>query len=275
MKAHLLLLAAICVVSNRPPAFAENDTPVKAEPAPIVPASSDEAKKGETSAEATTGKAAATTQPTDLAKRIEAVVNKKSEVVQAIADMAEKGVEPSVIEAYVQTVNLSELRSDEILYLHNHGVSSPVITALIKRAGEVRGLQAQAHREAQERLAQQRTAQAANNAVQPSPPPVAPQAPVYNYYVSTPPPAYTYSYPVYTYATYPLYSFSYAWPYYRNYSSATCPPLSYATRFQNFHYSHNPHASLSVGIHTPRSPSFFSSRWMVTGTTGKPVDFHR
>ena len=88
------------------------------------------------------------------------------------------------------------------------------------------------------------------------------------------PPAYTYAYPAYTYAYPALSYYGYARPYSTTYYSSACPP-SYAARYNNFYYSHNPHASLSVGIHTPRSTSFFASRWNWNGTTGKPVDLYR
>jgi len=261
MKTCLLSLAAVCLASITGIAAAET--------APAGDAPSPQAVTADEPKSSAAAKAAPNAPATDLARRIQAVTNPKSPVVAEIVKMVEAGLDSSVIEAFIQTAIVPPLRPDEILFLHEKGVSSQVITTLIKRSGEVKAQQAQ--KESQERLTQQQANQAAA-AAQPASQPQAPAT--FNYYV-TPPvyPSYTYSYPVYSYA-YPIYTYSHAWPYRSSYYSPACPP-SYAARYNNFRYSHQPHSSLSVGIHTPRTASFFSSRWMWNGTTGKPVDFHR
>lgn len=264
MKIHFLPLAAFCAASTAFAAPSEIETPAKAsdtsnQPAPAVEQKS--ADPAKTTAEA---------PPADLAKRIQLVTNPKSAVVVEVVKMIEAGIDPSVIEAYVQTAVVPSLRPDEILFLHEKGVSAQVITTLIKRSGEMKTQQVQAQKESQERLARPQTNPS------PNPAPAAASTPAtFNYYVSAPPtyPGNTYVYPAYTYA-YPVYTYGYGWPYYSSYYSSVCPP-SYATRFNSFHYSHQPHASLGVGIHTPRATPFFSSRWTWNGTTGKPVDFYR
>lgn len=263
MKTQLLSLVAICLASAAAP---EREIPPANNPAPTQILSPGEAKNAD-AAKATTDAPAP-----DLAKRIQSVTNPKSPLVTEIVKMAEAGIDSSVIEAFVQTAIVPLLRPDEILFLHEKGVSSQVITTLIKRSGEVKTQQAQAQKESQERLAQQQANQSAAAAQQTTPQNA--QAPAtFNYYVAPPAyPAHAYTYPVYSYA-YPVYTYGYA-PYRSSYRSSVCPP-SYAARYNRFHYSHQPHSSMSVGVHTPGSGSFFASRWTWNGGTGKPVDFHR
>ena len=268
MKASTFLLGAIWFVSSHVTALAENEAPAKANNAANAPSPVNETRKAEPSATSSTAP-----QTTDLARRIQGVTNNKSAIVLAIANMADAGVEASVIEAYAQNATVPALKSDEILFLHEHRVSAQAITALIKRSSEIRTQQIQTQKESADRLALQQNYQAATVAPQPSVPPPSPAPATYNYYVA-PPAAYNYAYPAYTYAYPALSYYSYARPYPTTYYSSACPP-SYAARYNNFYYSHNPHTSLSVGIHTPRSTSFFASRWNWNGTTGKPVDLYR
>lgn len=266
MKAHLFFLAALCVAPAPWAVPSEDQSPAKTDGASTQATPASELKSADIA------KAPADSQVSDLAKRIQAVTNSKSRVVVEIAKMADAGIESSVIEAYAQTANVPTLKPDEILFLHDHGVSAEVITTLIKRSGQIMTQQAQAQKEAQERFAQQQANQSATLVPQRSVPPTATAPATFNYYV-TPPPTYTYGYPIYTYPPYPAYGYSYPRPYSSYYSPIYSP--SYANRFSNFYVSHHPNASLSVGIHTPRPESFYMSRWMWNGTTGKPVDLVR
>ena len=259
MKNRLVSLVILGVIASPLPVFSEKDAAAKAEVVPATLTLASDTQKAETPA--------APAETADLAKRIQAVVANRSPVVEAIVSMAKAGIEQGVIEEFARNTNVPLLRADEILYLHHHGVSSQVITTLIKRSGEVKAEQAQTIKDAQARLAQQQAARAANIAAQnPAPPPVAP-APVYNHYYVNPPPVYTYGYPY----AYPIYSYAYTRPF-RTHQAPTSQIYPYAQRFQDFQNSHQPYSSLNATIQTPASPSFFASRWVWNGTTGKPVD---
>jgi hypothetical protein len=123
-----------------------------------------------------------------------------------VAKLAQTGVDPSVIKAYVENSQIATPPTvDEIIYLRNQGIPSDTIAALIRRGNL---LQAQSIQNMQ-----------ATQATAPQGPTTAP-APVY---VNTAPaqnPVYDYSQlePNYTYAAYPPYYYN-SWPYYYGWSS--------------------------------------------------------
>jgi hypothetical protein len=129
-----------------------------------------------------------------------------------IVKMARAGVGTEVIRAYVERSTIAAPpRAEEIVYLHECGVSAEVVTALIKRAGELRAAAAQASAS----LAPQGTpyAPAPTVALQPAPPvpaQVIVQQPVYVYPPQPAPVTYAYAYPRYVYANYP--AWGYGWP---------------------------------------------------------------
>jgi hypothetical protein len=149
----------------------------------------------------------------------------KPTVSAGIADvlkMAERGVDASVIKAFVENYPVAyHASADEIITLHEAGISSEIIAALLRRSTELRTQQWEANQRA---LAQRAQAQRAAAATEmPSRPPavtVAPQAPA-------PAPQVNYVYP--TYPTYPAYSYSYSYALPLSYSSAYCfPPYRYS-----------------------------------------------
>ena len=228
-------------------------------------------------------------------------VNKYSAGIADVLKMVDAGVSKDVIKTYIENSPVAYRPSaDEIIALHERGVSGEIITALLHRGAEVRAKLAQAMQASQSppvRSAPQATgsyAPAANYAP-------APQL-VYQDY------SYAYSYPAYSYVDYPSYSyvspyfyssfgyypyFSYrnCHPYYgyrscypryssrscyspysyrgnyRNYSSAACPP-----RYGGFHASYsstryaggvspNRHAGFRAGHASARySGGFAASR---------------
>lgn len=141
---------------------------------------------------------------TPATTRTNAIPKSVSYETAQVVKLAQVGIDPAVIKAYVENSQIAAAPSvDEILYLRNQGVSSDTIAALIRRGNL---LQTQTTRVAQ-------TAQVAQT---PAPQVVPAPAPVY---VSAPPaqtPVYVYSQPEpsYTYVEYPRYDYgwSYGWP---------------------------------------------------------------
>jgi hypothetical protein len=151
--------------------------------------------------------------------------------VADILKMIDGGIDPAVIETYIQNSNIAYYPSaDEILQLHKAGVPSQIITALIRRGTELRGQHAQAYREMQEKLAQPRPSTVAPLIEQaaPSAPVIVPQV-EYNYHTY---PAY--SYPAYSYGGYyPAYSYGWTLPFYSTFYYQASRPLHSALRRPN------------------------------------------
>ncbi len=132
--------------------------------------------------------------------------------------MAEAGVSSAVLKAYVESLTIASRPSaDEIIYLHEKGISSDVITALIQRAAELREKGIQAARQNQIYAPPPATAPALTQTPQTYPVYVQPNyvAPTYSaptyveYPVSYPSYAY-YDYPFYSSWWYPSYSLSFS-----------------------------------------------------------------
>ncbi|MCI0536129.1 MAG: hypothetical protein L0Z50_12965 [Verrucomicrobiales bacterium] len=140
--------------------------------------------------------------------------------IAEVLKMAERGVDSSVIKSFVENYSVAyHPNADEIIALHDAGISSEIITALLRRTGELRAKQIEANnRAAAQRSEIRRPAVAA-----------APQNRVQTVVPQPTTPAYqvNYVYPSsYVYPTYPTYSYSYALPFY--YSSAYCRPYRYS-----------------------------------------------
>jgi len=118
-----------------------------------------------------------------------------------IVKMSEAGADSAVIQSYVENLTIPySLRAEDVIYLHDHGITTPVITALIQRGTKLREQQAAT---AQANAAAQAAQQAPPaNAGSYAPAPVAPT------YAASP----AYVYPTYTYPSY-AYDYGY-WPYY-------------------------------------------------------------
>ena len=146
--------------------------------------------------------------------------------IAEVLSMTERGVEPSVIKSFVENYPIAyNPTADEIIALHEAGVSSDIITALLRRTGEMRTKQLEAHREALAQRSEVRKPLARSEAPQnyaPAAPAPAPAAP-----------SVTYVYPSYVAPVYPTYWYNYS------------PPLYYSSW-----YSYRPYR---YSYHYPRS----------------------
>jgi hypothetical protein len=73
-----------------------------------------------------------------LEEKIEAANAGVTPYVAGVVRLAKSGIDATVLQSYVENAsNVSPLKADEVLYLHNHAVPAPVIAAMIKRAALV------------------------------------------------------------------------------------------------------------------------------------------
>ena len=133
--------------------------------------------------------------------------------VDEVVKMHQNGVEPDVVMNYVENSNVPyHLSAEEIVRLHDLGVPSPIITAMIRHGAQVQQQAAAAYAQSQQRAAE--AAQAASASANTY------SAPVY----SPPPPTvnYNYAYPQYVYSGYPAYysypGYCYSSPFYFSFS---------------------------------------------------------
>jgi len=106
-----------------------------------------------------------------------------SSSVHELVKMSEAGTDPAVIQSYVDASNIAYVpRPDEIIYMHEHGIPSAVITSMIQHGAKLR----------------EQIAQAAPQIAQV---PAAPQA-------QAPSPTYVIQQPAPTYVTTPSYAYS-------------------------------------------------------------------
>lgn len=69
-----------------------------------------------------------------LEEKIEAANAGVTPYVAGVVRLARSGIDATVLQSYVENAsNVSPLKADEVLYLHNHAVPAPVIAAMIKR----------------------------------------------------------------------------------------------------------------------------------------------
>ena len=142
-----------------------------------------------------------------LGESVRAVNTAPPQAVNEVVKMSEAGVEEKTILSYVATAPAVVLKADDIIYLHEHGISTAVISAMLQHAPQFQAAQAPAPAPAQQ--------QAPATAYYPAP--VA--QPVY---VPTPEVVYTAPYPYYDYY-YPYYpsivvggSFGFGRPYFHH-----------------------------------------------------------
>src|SRR5207249_4791950 len=61
-----------------------------------------------------------------------------SPFAKELVKMSEAGTDAAIIQAYVETSTAAyRPKADDIIYLHEHGISGTIITALIQRGGKV------------------------------------------------------------------------------------------------------------------------------------------
>ena len=130
--------------------------------------------------------------------------------LREIAQMFDSGINPTVIQAYVESSSIAyQPNGDEIIYLHEHGIPSSIISAMIQRGASLREQTAAAQSEA----AAQADAPAPANASTSSPVPN-PAEVVSPTYGSSSSPTYVYASTRYAYGAYPSYGFVYSTPYF-------------------------------------------------------------
>ena len=101
---------------------------------------------------------------------------------------------------------------DEIIYLHEHGIPSSIISAMIQRGASLRAQTAAAQSEA---AAQADAPAPASASTSPPPSPVPNPAEVLSpTYDSSSSPIYVYASPGYAYGAYPSYGYVYSTPYF-------------------------------------------------------------
>jgi len=139
--------------------------------------------------------------------------------VDEVVKMYQGGVEADVILNYVENSKVPyHLSAEEIVRLHDLGVPSPIVTALIRHGAKVQQEATAAYAQSQQKATEEAKAASAYANTY--------SAPVY----TAPPPAvtYNYTYPEYVYAGYPAYVYSgfysyprycYSAPFYHRYSS--------------------------------------------------------
>jgi hypothetical protein len=124
--------------------------------------------------------------------------------ISEVVKLSQSGVEDPVILSFVaSSTSVYPPSADDIIYLHQNGISVPVITALIQRGHVLRSQAIQAARQAEIASAVPTPPAAVN----PMP------APAYDYPVSASYPVSAYSYPSYPLVSYPAYNYAYSYPY--------------------------------------------------------------
>src|SRR5437773_4059927 len=74
-----------------------------------------------------------------LMEKLKAAAANVSPQVVEIVKMSDAGADATVIQAYVENSTIAYTpRSEEIIYLHEHGIPSSVITAMIQRGAKLR-----------------------------------------------------------------------------------------------------------------------------------------
>jgi hypothetical protein len=133
--------------------------------------------------------------------------------LREIVQMFDSGINPTVIQAYVESSSIAyQPNGDEIIYLHEHGIPSSIISAMIQRGASLREQTAAAQSEA---AAQADAPAAANASTSPPPSPVPNPAEVVSpTYDSSSSPTYVYASPGYVYGAYPNYGYVYSTPYF-------------------------------------------------------------
>ena len=133
--------------------------------------------------------------------------------LREIVQMFDSGINPTVIQAYVESSSIAyQPNGDEIIYLHEHGIPSSIISAMILRGASLRAQTAAAQSEA---TAQADAPAPASASTSPPPSPVPNLAEVLSpTYDSSSSPIYVYASPGYAYGAYPSYGYVYSTPYF-------------------------------------------------------------
>ena len=151
-----------------------------------------------------------------LLEKLKTAAANLSPPILEIVKMSDAGADPATIHAFVETSSIAyNPRSEEIIYLHDHGISSSIITAMIQHGAKLReqGAAAQANAAYQAATAQPSPATADTYPVEAALPAyvASPSYAAPGYY-----PSYAYPYPSYPYwyAPYPSFGGYYSRPFY-------------------------------------------------------------
>ena len=199
------------------------------------------------------------------AKGRAALVPNLSSGLPDIVRMFQAGLEEPVMLAFIQSSTTAYHPSaKEVIYLRDLGLSQALITALLRRGGDLRERAAEAEREER------------NRTPPPGPPPPSepqPAPPSAAAYPTAGYPAYsTYAagYPVY--ASYPAYSYAYS--YSRPYRYSSCYPFSYSCGYNYRHAGYRPYPTWSycaprvnVGFSVGARVGLRASPWRGVGFT--------
>ena len=222
MKTHLLLwgMAGTLSVATLDSGAQDAEQPTSPPPA----ASS--ARKSKDASAKTTG--AAANDPQLLEKLKLAGANLSAPVLE-IVKMSDAGTDSEVMHSFVENSPVAyNLRPNEIIYLHDHGISKDIITAMIQHGAKLREQSANSESDT-------------SSHTPTSPAPAASSAPTYAVqpaafaYVSSP----AYAYPAYA-AAYPSYAYTYP-SYYYSYPAYSCLPYyGFSFSFSRpFYYGHS------------------------------------
>jgi hypothetical protein len=156
-------------------------------------------------------------------------------LITEVVKLKEAGVANDVIQAHVtQSPSPYPPSASEIIYLHDHGITPEIITALIRGSATARA------------QAQPATQASPNAASQPAPEATAPiiiQQPAYSQVAAPVASSYSYTNPYYYYYYYDYPGFSYRWPYSFWWSS----PAVYYNSYPHRGYAHWPAHSYHYG----------------------------
>ena len=171
-----------------------------------------------------------------IGEKIRAANGGSSQVTE-VAKMVEAGVDEKTILGYIENLPPARIKADDVIYLHEKGVSGTITAALLQHAAAATAQAQQAQVAAAAIATQAPAAQPAQPAQPTTPTPVYIESPQ-PAYVSPPPVVYTV--PSYGYGYgYPYYYPRYSYPYYsRPYFS-----IGFSTHFPSHGFSHFPHHS--------------------------------
>src|SRR2546427_4027096 len=78
-----------------------------------------------------------------LGESVQAVNTAPRQSVSEVVKMSDAGVDEKTILSYVATAPPIVLKADDIIYLHEHGISTGIITAMLQHAPQVQIAQTQ------------------------------------------------------------------------------------------------------------------------------------
>lgn len=174
-----------------------------------LPLGAQDAEKAAPTKDDTVAPRAAAPSPS-LTEKLKLAAANLSPPVMEIVRMSDAGADTAVIQAFVENSPTAyNLRAEEIIYLHDHGIPASVITAMIQHGARQR------EKAETTPLAAAPPNPSENTVVQTAPDYTTTPTYVYPSYTY---PTYAYGYPSYPYASYPSFGVYFSWPYYYGHS---------------------------------------------------------